>query len=103
MIKKRLNIRMSGLGGQGAVTAAHDCEDFLNRWLVGYCLGNPESATLEAKARKPLRDGRVTVREAKGKPGSYEAVIQLQPHFLLDELTVALRLVTELPTPAPGR
>ena len=23
MIKKRLNIRMSGLGGQGAVTAAH--------------------------------------------------------------------------------
>ena len=23
MIKKRINIRMSGLGGQGAVTAAH--------------------------------------------------------------------------------
>ena len=23
MIKKRLNVRMSGLGGQGAVTAAH--------------------------------------------------------------------------------
>jgi type VI secretion system protein ImpC len=87
----------------GAVTTAHDCETFLNRWLVTYCLGNPESATLEAKARKPLRDGRVTVREVKGKAGSYEAVIHLQPHFLLDELTVALRLVTELPPPVPGR
>ena len=86
----------------GGVTTAHDCETFLNKWLVGYCLGNPESATLEAKARRPLNDGRVTVREAKGKPGTYEAVIHLQPHFLLDELTVALRLVTELPPPVPG-
>jgi len=86
----------------GAVTTAHDCEDFLNRWLLSYCLGNPESATLEAKARRPLHDGRVTVREVKGKAGCYEAIIHLQPHFLLDELTVALRLVTELPPPVPG-
>lgn len=87
----------------GSVTTAHDCEDFLNRWLVNYCLANPESADLEAKARKPLRDGNVSVREVKGKPGSYEAVVHLQPHFMLDELTVSLRLVTELPTPVQGQ
>ena len=87
----------------GTVTSASDSEDFLNRWLMNYCLGNPESADLEAKARKPLRDGHVTVREVKGRPGNYEAVVHLQPHFQLDELTVSLRLVTELPAPARGR
>lgn len=87
----------------GAVTEQRQAEDYLNRWLMDYCLGNPESADLEARARKPLRDGHVTVREARGKPGSYEAVIHLQPHFQLDELTVALRLVTELPPPVDRR
>jgi type VI secretion system protein ImpC len=40
------------------------------------------------------------VRDARGKPGVYEAVVRLQPHFQLDELTVSLRLITELPRPA---
>lgn len=87
----------------GTVTDQRQAEDYLNRWLMDYCLGNPESADLEARARKPLKDGRVTVREARGKPGSYEAVIHLQPHFQLDELTVALRLITELPPPVDRR
>jgi type VI secretion system protein ImpC len=86
----------------GAVTTPHECEDFLGRWLTSYCLGNPDSADPETKARRPLRDARVTVREVRGKPGYYEAVVHLQPHFQLDELTVALRLVTELPPPAQG-
>jgi type VI secretion system protein ImpC len=87
----------------GAATTAGDGEDYLNRWLSEYCLGNPESADIEARARKPLRDGRVTVREVRGKPGAYEAVIHLQPHFQLEELTVSLRLVTELPAPVERR
>jgi type VI secretion system protein ImpC len=87
----------------GAFPDQHHIEDHLNRWLMDYCLGNPESADIEARARKPLRDGRVTVREARGKPGSYEAVIHLQPHFQLDELTVSLRLITELPPPVDRR
>ena len=35
-----------------------------------------------------------------GKPGVYRAVAFLRPHFQLDELTVSLRLVAELPAPA---
>jgi type VI secretion system protein ImpC len=87
----------------GHMMTPRDCEDYLNRWITGYCLANPESADTEGKARKPLRDAQISVREVRGKPGCYEAVTHLQPHFQLDELTVALRLVTELPPPAQGR
>jgi type VI secretion system protein ImpC len=38
--------------------------------------------------------------EVPGKPGAYKAVAFLRPHFQLDELTVSLRLVAELPKPA---
>ncbi|HSF30221.1 MAG TPA: hypothetical protein VLK82_07080, partial [Candidatus Tectomicrobia bacterium] len=33
------------------------------------------------------------------KPGAYRAHLFLRPHFQLDELTLSLRLVVELPTP----
>ena len=74
-----------------------DCERWLNRWINNYVLANPEDAGPEAKARAPLREARIVVREVKGKPGCYEAVAHLRPHFQLDELTVSLRLVAELP------
>jgi hypothetical protein len=38
--------------------------------------------------------------EVLGKPGAYKAVAFLRPHFQLDELTVSLRLVADLPQPA---
>ena len=52
------------------------------------------------KARCPLREARIDVSEIPGKPGCYKAVAFLRPHFQLDELTVSLRLVAELPAPA---
>ena len=57
---------------------------------------NPESVGPENKARASAR-GQVTVRDVKGKPGCYEAVAHLRPHFQLDELSVSMRLVAELP------
>jgi type VI secretion system protein ImpC len=52
------------------------------------------------KARCPLREARVDVSEIPGKPGCYRAVVFLRPHFQLEELTVSLRLVADLPAPA---
>ena len=49
------------------------------------------------KAQYPLREARIDVAEVPGKPGVYRAVAFLRPHFQLDELTVSLRLVAELP------
>ncbi|MFN9084277.1 MAG: hypothetical protein ACK5XD_04795, partial [Acidobacteriota bacterium] len=45
---------------------------------------------------------RIDVSEIPGKPGAYRAVSFLKPHFQLDELSVSLRLVADLPPPAKG-
>jgi type VI secretion system protein ImpC len=58
-----------------------------------------DSASQETKAKRPLREARIEVTEVGGKPGVYRAVAFLRPHFQLDELTVSLRLVAELPAP----
>ncbi len=76
-----------------------DCENFLNRWIKNYVLDN-DVATHKAKAERPLREARVDVAEVPGKPGVYRAVAFLRPHFQLDELSVSLRLVADLPKPA---
>ena len=61
-----------------------------------------EAAGQESKAKYPLREGTVQVSEVPGKPGAYRAVAFLRPHFQLDELSVSLRLVAELPQGAGG-
>jgi type VI secretion system protein ImpC len=52
------------------------------------------------KAKYPLREARVHVTEIPGKTGAYRAVAFLKPHYQLDELSVSLRLVADLPPPA---
>jgi type VI secretion system protein ImpC len=81
----------------GSFMERQDAEKWLNRWILNYVLANPEDAGPDAKAKRPLREARVTVRDVPGKPGCYEAVAHLRPHYQLDELSVSLRLVAELP------
>ncbi|HWB13098.1 MAG TPA: type VI secretion system contractile sheath large subunit [Pirellulales bacterium] len=81
----------------GSFMERAECEAWLNRWIDNYVLPTPELVGPEEKARRPLREARVTVREVKGKPGCYEAVAHLRPHLQLEELGVSLRLVAELP------
>ena len=83
----------------GSFASRQGVEDFLNTWLSQYVLLD-DSASQEAKARSPLRQARVEVVEIPGKPGCYRAAAFLQPHFQLDELTVSLRLVADLPPPS---
>ena len=56
-----------------------------------------DSASADTNAQYPLRDARIEVVEVAGKPGAYRAVAFLRPHFQLDELSVSLRLVADLP------
>lgn len=72
---------------------------YLNNWIANYVLLN-DDASQNVKARYPLREARVDVFDVPGKPGSYTAVVYLRPHFQLEELSVSIRLVAELPTPA---
>jgi type VI secretion system protein ImpC len=83
----------------GSFMSRKNAEDFLNQWIVNYVTVD-DAATPSTKAAKPLREARVDVAEIPGKPGCYRAVAFLRPHFQLDELSVSLRLVADLPPPA---
>jgi len=83
----------------GSFAGPADCEAYLRRWLSGYTNSN-EKASLELRARYPLREARVQVRERPDKPGQYLCVTHLRPHFQLDQMVSAVKLVTEL-APSP--
>lgn len=83
----------------GSFTSRDECEVFLNRWISQYVLSD-DSASQAAKAKLPLREAAIQVSDVPGKPGAYRAVAFLKPHFQLDELTISLRLVADLPDSA---
>jgi type VI secretion system protein ImpC len=80
----------------GSFMSREQCETFLNRWITHYVLLD-DMASQEMKAKFPLREARIEVAEIPGKPGAYNAVAFLRPHFQLEELAVSLRLVAKLP------
>jgi type VI secretion system protein ImpC len=86
----------------GSFMTRNECEQFLNSWVMQYVVGNPDSVGQETKAKFPLSEARVDVEEVPGKPGAYRAVAFLKPHFQLEELSVSMRLVAELPQSARG-
>ena len=83
----------------GSFLTAANVEEYLNTWIANYVLLT-DDAPQNTKARFPLREARVDVREIPGKPGAYNATVFLKPHFQLEELTASVRLVAELPPPA---
>jgi type VI secretion system protein ImpC len=85
----------------GSFASANNVETFLNRWIQQYVTSD-DNASQEVKAQHPLRDATVEVSEVPGKPGVYRAVSFIRPHFQLDELSVSLRLVAELPASQKG-
>ncbi|HEX8499163.1 MAG TPA: type VI secretion system contractile sheath large subunit [Pyrinomonadaceae bacterium] len=85
----------------GSFMSRADCEQFLNQWIMNY-VTEDDTATPETKAQFPLRDARIEVKDVPGKTGVYHAVAFLRPHYQLDELTISLRLVAELPPAVRG-
>jgi type VI secretion system protein ImpC len=83
----------------GSFMTRQDCEKFLNQWIMNYVCAD-DNASQAAKAKLPLREAAIEVSEVPGKPGAYRAIAYLKPHFQLDELSVSLRLVADLPASA---
>lgn len=81
----------------GAMMEADDMKRWLNDWINNYVLATPEVAGPENKAKSPLREAKIEVTEVKGKPGWYQAVAHLRPHFQLEGLGASMRLVAEVP------
>jgi type VI secretion system protein ImpC len=80
----------------GSFMEADDVEKWLNRWINNYVNSN-DNAGQASKARYPLREARVEVKEIPGRPGSYNAIAYLRPWLQLEELTTSLRLVARIP------
>jgi type VI secretion system protein ImpC len=83
----------------GSFMTRENVQTYLNRWIADYVLLD-DNASQPVKAKYPLREARVDVTDIPGKPGCYKAIAFLRPHFQLEELTVSIRMVAELPPPA---
>lgn len=85
----------------GSFSSASSVQIYLNQWISKYVIAD-DNAPQEVKAQYPLREASVEVSEVPGRPGVFRAVSFVRPHFQLDELSVSLRLVAELPSGSKG-
>lgn len=83
----------------GSFMEANDCERWLNKWIAQYTNSNPE-ASAEMKAKYPLAEARVEVKEIPGQPGAYSAIAYLKPWLQMEELTTSMRMVANIPSPS---
>lgn len=79
----------------GGMTGEQELENYLNDWVQKYVAPDRRAAP-DQKAKFPLREAQVEVREIPQKPGNFRLVMHLLPHFQLDDLTASLRLVSNL-------
>jgi len=89
------HLKMKGRQMVGSFKTSDEIERRLQSWLTGYVNANLQS-TGEGRARFPLVNGRVSVNELPGKPGSFGCVVHLQPHYQLDDVAATFQLVTDL-------
>jgi type VI secretion system protein ImpC len=80
----------------GSFMEASDCQVWLNRWISNYVNTN-QDAGQEMKAKFPLREANIEVKEIPGKPGSYNAVAHLRPWLQMEELSTSMRMVARIP------
>jgi type VI secretion system protein ImpC len=80
----------------GSFMEASDVENWLNRWIRNY-VNASEGGGQEMRARYPLREAKVEVKEVPGKPGVYNAVAYLRPWLQMEELSTSMRMVARIP------
>lgn len=90
-------LKIMGRDKIGSFLEASDCEAWLNRWVLNYVNGNA-AAGQDMKARYPLAEAKIQVKEIPGKPGAYNAIAHLRPWLQMEELTTSLRMVARIPT-----
>ncbi|UCX04440.1 type VI secretion system contractile sheath large subunit [Shewanella glacialimarina] len=88
-------IKVIGREKIGSLQSAEACQRDLQLWLHKYTTAS-EVSSEDVRSQYPLRNAQVQVREMRGKPGHYYSIIQLQPHFQLDQMVSSIKLVTEL-------
>jgi type VI secretion system protein ImpD/type VI secretion system protein ImpC len=95
-------IKVIGRDLVGSLQTAEKIQQRLQAWLRDYVNATIDAGP-EIRARKPLVDGRVTVREFPGRPGVFGCVMHLKPHFQLDDVAAEFDLRTDIAAPAQFR
>jgi len=95
-------LKVMGRDMVGAFKTADEIQRQLQTWLMRFASANANAGT-DTMAKYPLRDAQVTITETPGKPGVFGCVIQLQPHFQLDDIAASFRLLTEIAAPGAAR
>jgi type VI secretion system protein ImpC len=81
----------------GSLGGPQEIQKWLQSWIMkNYVHGNPAVASEVEKAKKPLAAAEVVVAELEDNPGYYSAQFFLKPHYQLEGLTIALKLVSRL-------
>lgn len=80
----------------GSFMEASDAEAWLSRWISNYVNNSPD-ASPEMKARYPLAEASIEVKEVPGQPGVFSAIAWMRPWLQMEELTASLRLVANIP------
>ncbi|UXI02687.1 type VI secretion system contractile sheath large subunit [Photobacterium sp. TY1-4] len=80
----------------GSYMEAEEVEAWLNRWILSY-VNASEGGGQEIRAKYPLANAKVKVKEIPGQPGVYNAIAWLRPWLQMEELTTSLRLVAKIP------
>ncbi len=89
-------LKVMGRDKVGSYLEAQNAELLLNRWISQYC-NSSNSSDPDMKARYPLAEAQISVKEVAGAPGSYEAVAYLRPWLQMEELSTSLSLVAKIP------
>ncbi len=82
----------------GSFKERNEMQRWLQKWITQYVDGDPTGSSEKTKAEKPLAGAEVLVKEVEGNPGWYKAELNLRPHYQLEGLSVAISLVSQLPS-----
>lgn len=88
-------LKVIGRDKIGSFSDAIECEHYLQKWIMGYTVSS-QTGSYEMRARYPLSECSVEVREIAGKPGIFGCVVNLKPHMQLDQIMSSIKLVTQL-------
>ncbi|MEZ5978987.1 MAG: type VI secretion system contractile sheath large subunit [Planctomycetota bacterium] len=89
-------LKVMGRDKIGSFMEAKDCSLWLSNWIKNYINADPGSSQ-KMRAKYPLHEAQIEVKEIPGSPGSYHAVAHLRPWLQMEELTASLRLVAKIP------
>ncbi|MCP3852353.1 MAG: type VI secretion system contractile sheath large subunit, partial [Gammaproteobacteria bacterium] len=64
--------------------------------ISGYVNASP-GASAEMKARFPLAEANIEVKEVPGQPGVYSAIAYMRPWLQMEELSASMRMVASIP------